>query len=584
MPEYFSPGVYVEEIDNAPRTVEGVGTSTAGFVGMAERGPVGGAPTLVTNYRSFLRQFGGALSEYTHGEYRYLAGSVEQFFANGGTRCYIARVIPEDALASSKKMGILSITAADPGKWGNRIQVSLKSVTKRKMQLTKKDGDTVYTAKSVEGFREGDIVTFNGEYNRIAMIYDNQVTFEAKFKGNPVDEALIPKTVINLVTFDMTVRYNERVENFFDVTLNPAAKSFIGNKLSGSTLIKAEISEVKERNEKNEKGEQIAVISNPVEAILGKGVTEGTFILEGGSDGSISKVTAGTFIGDGDGPNGRTGIQAFLENDTINLLAVPGVAIPEVQLAMITHCENLKNRFAVLDMPRDMKKVEELLEYRSVFESTYAAIYHPWIQVFDRSANKPDYLPPSGAVLGVYARTDQTRGVHKAPANEAIACTGLSVNYTKDEQDLLNPASVNLIRNIPGEGIRVWGARTVSSNSSFRYVNVRRLFIYVMESIKASTNWVVFEPNDNTLWQRVDLTISAFLEGMWRTGMLAGGSPGEAYFVEIGPGTTMTMDDIRAGRLICNIGIAPSRPAEFVIFRLMQHTSDAGEGGGEAEE
>ena len=183
--------------------------------------------------------------------------------------------------------------------------------------------------------------------------------------------------------------------------------------------------------------------------------------------------------------------------------------------------------------------------------------------------------------MGVYSRTDIARGVHKAPANETVFCTGLAVNYTKNEQDLLNPEGINLIRNIPGEGIRVWGARTASSNTSFRYVNVRRLFIFVMESIKASTNWVVFEPNDNTLWQRVDLTISAFLEGMWRNGMLAGATPAEAFFVEIGPGVTMTMEDIRAGRLICNIGIAPSRPAEFVIFRLMQHTSDeTGEGGG----
>ncbi len=581
MPDYFSPGVYVEEIDNAPRSVEGVGTSTAGFIGMAERGPVGGAPTLVTNFKSFIRQFGAPLSEFTHGEYRYLSGSVEQFFVNGGTRCYISRVVPDDATVASKQMGILKLSAANPGKWGNRIQVTLRSITKRKMQLTKKDGDTTYTAKTVEGFREGDVVVFNGEYNRITMIYDNQVTFETKFKGNPVDEALIPKAFIQLVTFDMSVRYNDQIENYFDLTLNPGIRSYAATRLNQSSLVKAEFGAVKEAKAKDEKGEAQAVIANPVESILGKGVTEGTFTLDGGADGSISKVNAGTFIGEDDGPNGRTGLQSFLENDIVNILAAPGITIPEVQMAMISQCENLKNRFAVLDMPYDMTKVEELVEFRSIYESTYAAIYHPWIQVFDRSSKKNDFMPPSGAVLGVYSRTDQTRGVHKAPANEVVYCTGLSVNYTKSEQDLLNPEGINLIRNIPGEGIMVWGARTVSSNTSFRYVNVRRLFIYVMESIKASTNWVVFEPNDNTLWQRVDLTISAFLEGMWRSGMLAGASPAEAYFVEIGPGVTMTMEDIRAGRLICNIGIAPSRPAEFVIFRLMQHTSDeTGEGGG----
>ena len=174
--------------------------------------------------------------------------------------------------------------------------------------------------------------------------------------------------------------------------------------------------------------------------------------------------------------------------------------------------------------------------------------------------------------MGVYSRTDMTRGVHKAPANETVACTGLKVHYTKAEQDLVNPEGVNLLRAIPGQGIRIWGARTASSNSSFRYVNVRRLFIFVEESIKANTNWVVFEPNDTTLWSRVSISLTSFLEGLWREGMLVGASAAEAFFVNIGP-DTMTPDDIQNGKLICEIGIAPSRPAEFVIFRVSQNTA-----------
>ena len=303
-------------------------------------------------------------------------------------------------------------------------------------------------------------------------------------------------------------------------------------------------------------------------------------MLEGGSDGSIGKVNAGTFIGKDDGPNGRTGIQAFQENETVAMIAIPGVTIPEVIAALVGHCESLRSRFAVIDMPLEKTKPNDLIQYRGMIDSTYAAMYHPWIQVFDRGSNTSAYIPPSGAVMGVYARTDINRGVHKAPANEVIFCSGLSTNYTKDEQDILNPEGVNLIRAIPGQGIRIWGARTASSNSAFKYVNVRRLFIYVEESIKANTNWVVFEPNDAVLWQRVSLTISSFLDSMWRTGMLAGSSPQEAYFVEIGP-ATMSRDDIMNGRLICNIGIAPSRPAEFVIFRVTQHTAEAGGGGEE---
>lgn len=587
MAEYFSPGVYVEEYDNSPRSVEGVGTSTAGFVGLAEKGPTKGAPLLVTNFKNFQKLFGGFLSEYTHGEYRYLANSVEQFFANGGTRCYVSRVAPEDAVAASKKMGILTVSAANEGKWGNRIQISLKTVIKRKMQLLEKIGDTVYKAKSVDGFREGDVVEFNGEYNRIAMIYDEQVTFETKFKGNVVDTEVIPKNVVRLVTFDAQVRFNDEIENYFDITLNNTSPAYIEAKLAKSNIIKVSAKSVKDTIiEKGDKEKPpVKEIGNPVEQILGKGMLEGTFTLAGGSDGSISKVKAGTFIGTDDGPEGRTGIQSFLENDNVNIMAVPGVTIPEVIVALVAHCENTKSRFAVIDMPRDDYKTEDLINYRGIIDSTYAAMYHPWIQVFDRSSNKADFVPPSGAVMGVYSRTDIARGVHKAPANEVVFCSGLKVNYTKDEQDVLNPEGINLIRSIPGEGIRIWGARTASTNTAFKYVNIRRLFIFVMESIKASTNWVVFEPNDNTLWQRVSLTITSFLDGLWRTGMLSGGSPGEAYFVEIGP-STMTLDDIRNGRLICNIGIAPSRPAEFVIFRLTQHTSETGggEGGTETEE
>ena len=163
MAEYLSPGVYVEEYDSSPRAIEGVGTSTAGFVGMAVKGPTIGAPSLVTSFADFLRQFGGYLSEYTHGEYRYLAYSVEQFFANGGTRCYVARVVPEDATVASAEQGILKLTAANEGRWGNRIRVTLASANRRKMQLVAQEEDNVYTAKSVVGFGEGDLVVMSIE-------------------------------------------------------------------------------------------------------------------------------------------------------------------------------------------------------------------------------------------------------------------------------------------------------------------------------------------------------------------------------------------------------------------------------------
>ncbi len=569
MAQYFSPGVYVEENDVSQRVIDGVGTSIAGFIGLAEKGKTQGAPVRITSYRDFVKEFGNPLSEYGYGEYRYLAPSVENFFANGGGVCYVARVVPEDAQAAILKKGILTVEAVNVGKWGNKIQISFNSVTKRKMQIVGANGDA-YIAKSVDGFREGDVVVVGNEYNRIKSIFDNSVMFDKPFETDVVDPAIVPSTVLYLAEMEIIVRYGNEQEKYAGMTLNMASPNYISYRMAKSEIVKIEV-------KSND------TIQNPVEAILGSGITSGMLTMDGGKDGSIAKVTAGTFIGEDMGPGKRTGIASFVENDVVSIMAVPGVTIPEVIVALVGHCENLKSRMAVLDMPKDATKVNELLEYREMIDSTYAAMYHPWIQVFDRSANKVDYIPPSGAVMGIYARTDANRGVHKAPANETVFCSGLKTEYTKAEQDVLNPAGVNLLRLIPGQGIRIWGARTASSNSSFRYVNVRRLFIYVEESIKASTNWVVFEPNDVTLWQRVSLTVGSFLDSMWRSGMLAGNTASEAYFVEIGP-ATMSQDDIISGRLICNIGIAPSRPAEFVVFRVSQFTAEAGEETGVAEE
>lgn len=560
MAEYLSPGVYVEEYDDSPRSIEGVSTSTAGFVGMAVRGATKGAPSLITSFAGFLREFGGYLSAFTHGSYRYLAGSVEQFFANGGTRCYVARVAAPGACAAAADRGILHVSAANEGIWGNRIQIHIASDTRKKIQLLEKTGENAYRAKNVDGLLEGDIVLFGTAYNRIVSIYDNVITFEESFAEEPVDTGLVPRKLLYLVGTEMQVRYETETETYTGLSFNVESPDYIVNRLQKSELVRVSV-------------EPMDKLGNPVAQIFGTDQVSGDLVLAGGSDGNMNAVNAGTFIGEDNGPGNRSGIQAFVENDHVSMLAVPGITIPDVVVSLVAHCENLGSRFAVLDMPQEYTRTKELLEYREMIDSTYAAMYHPWIQCFDRSTQKSGFFPPSGAVMGVYARTDVSRGVHKAPANETVMCSDLSVNYNKGEQDILNPAGVNLIRKLPGQGIRVWGARTAGSNSAFKYVNVRRLFIYVEESIKANTNWVVFEPNDTTLWTRVRITISSFLDTLWRSGMLAGATPEDSYFVEIGT-STMTTDDIKNGRLICNIGIAPSRPAEFVIFRVTQFTAE----------
>lgn len=559
MAEYLSSGVYVEAFDDSPGVIEGVETSTAGFVGMAERGTVG-TPVLVTDYADFVQKYGGCLSEFTHGPYRYLAGSVEQFFANGGTRCYISRVVPKDALAARAQAGILSISAADEGAYGNGIVLHLEPSAKKKIRLKEKISDFVYTAESAVGFEEGCIVKCGGQYNRIVSIRDCQITFAQPFTEEVTDAGRMPEKLLYMPEMLIHVRYNEEEEVYEDVNLNPSSKNYIATRLQKSALIKI-------------KAEPFTGIQEPVQAIVGD--TAEAIVLSGGSDGTMGMVDEETFIGEYNGPGRRTGIRAFEENNSVNILAVPGITIPKVIIALIAHCEDTKNRFAVIDMPLQMSNVRELTHFREMVDSTYAAMYHPWLQVYDRSGQKPGYFPPSGAVMGVYARTDVSRGVHKALANEAVACTGLSVQFTKVDQDILNPVGVNLIRSIPGNGIRIWGARTAGSNPTFKYVNIRRLCIYVEESIKANISWAVFEPNGQLLWSRVGVFISNFLGTIWRKGMLVGSSQEESYFVEVGP-ATMTQDDIRSGRLICNIGIAPSRPAEFIIFRVMQHTSEAG--------
>ena len=564
MAEYLSPGVYVEEYDSSPRAIEGIGTSTAGFIGMTVKGPTIGAPSLVTSFADFQRQFGGYLSEYSHGEYRYLPASVEQFFANGGTRCFISRVVPENAAVATAKAGILSLRAANEGKWGNRILVSFTTANKRKLQLIRKEGERVYVAKSVAGFAEGDLVEFAGELNRIEGIFENTITFAGEFGGDPVDPALVPKTLVYSVEMDVTVRYEGEVETYAGVNLQPNSSNNLAARLAESKLVAVEALEINDD------------VVNPVSAILGEGKLAGSLAFAGGSDGTMDAVNAGVYIGIDNGPGKRTGIQSFVENNVASIIAVPGVTIPEVVVSLVSHCEREQNRFAILDVPMNLVKTGDVLEYRSMIDSSYAAMYHPWLQVYDPVTKKPGFVPPSGSVAGVFSRTDVSRGVHKAPANETIICTGLSTNYTTGEQDILNPAGVNLIRALPGQGVRVWGARTASSDSNFKYVNVRRLFIYVEQSIRNATNWVVFEPNNSSLWARVQTTVASFLENMFRAGMLSGETPSEAFFVDIGP-NTMSRDDILNGRLICQIGIAPRRPAEFVIFRVTQYTSEAGQ-------
>ncbi|GII84236.1 hypothetical protein Ssi03_22260 [Sphaerisporangium siamense] len=303
--------------------------------------------------------------------------------------------------------------------------------------------------------------------------------------------------------------------------------------------------------------------------------TGGWLTLADGSD-SYDTLTVADFVGEDGGSGLRTGIAALEDIDEVAVCAVPGVWSGTVQSALITHCELLKDRFAILD-PQDGLDIEGIQAFREPFDTKYAALYHPWLVTRDPSSDLDVEVPPSGHLAGIYARVDVERGVHKAPANVVIRgvrlTDGIAQDVTKRHQDLLNPKGINALRFFPGLGHRVWGARTLSSDPSWKYVNVRRLFLFLEESIDEGTQWVVFEPNDEALWALVRQTVTNFLTTVWRSGALAGTTAEEAFFVACDR-STMTEDDLRNGRLVCVIGVAPVFPAEFVIFRIQQKTRE----------
>jgi phage tail sheath protein FI len=248
-----------------------------------------------------------------------------------------------------------------------------------------------------------------------------------------------------------------------------------------------------------------------------------------------------------------------------------------VQLAMIAHCELMADRVAILDPPPGLN-AQQIKEWRvdtAGYDSKYATLYWPRLKVMDPSKGKAIFVPPSGHMAGVWARNDDTRGVHKAPANEVVrGLTKFEININKPRQDVLNPDGINALRFFEGRGNRVWGARTMSSDPEWKYVNVRRLFIFIEHSIDKSTQFAVFEPNNPKLWANIRQTVEDFLLVLWRDGALLGDKPEQAFFVRCDR-TTMTQNDIDNGGLICLIGVAPTKPAEFVIFRIGQFTADA---------
>ena len=503
MPQYLSPGVYVEEVEAGSRPIEGVGTAVAAFVGLAARGPFN-EPTLVTNWNQFVQTYG----DFNEGS--YLAHSVYGYFLNGGGACYVVRIGGGNGPTPNAK-GELPLG---------------------------RDKGLPYRVSAIESGAAG-----------------NDVLVEVQEASEPTDD-----------NFKLVVSRAGKVEEVFDnVTTKRGKQNVVTVVKNQSRLI------------------QLEEVSG---ATALEPVAQAKVTLAGGSAAVPVRLSGEDYVGSAADRTGFAGLEAV---DNVTMLAVPDLmaaynqgaidmeTVKAVQLAMIAHCELMADRVAILDPPPNMnaQQIREWRRDKAGYDSKYATLYWPWVKVFDPMQGRGLEVPPCGHMAGIWARSDDTRGVHKAPANEVVrGAIDLELLITKGEHDQLNPEGINCIRAFSGRGIRVWGARTLSSDPAWRYLNVRRLFNFIEESILEGTQWVVFEPNDMALWERVKRTINAFLVRVWRDGALFGATPQEAFYVKC-DSETNPAEVIDAGQLVVEVGIAPVKPAEFVIFRIAQFSGGA---------
>jgi hypothetical protein len=528
-----------------------------------------------------------------------MAHAARAYFLNGGKRLYVSRVYDAgtihttDGTASYVVPGPQPIIwrARWPGAFGNVwVQVALQRSRNVAYEIT----PGVVQARRVRQGSVVEVVSAAGAALPLVTANLRAVSVAADgfqtFYDSSGTLAAAPGTtdVIQLVEVNVSVVVDgERTDFYPELAFHPSQTRYIGRIL--------------DRNDPADENAVVWLDWDPERATeplrLGAAVSLAASLaggrLTGGHDGTLiapdgAHGLQGRKADPDDTSLKSTGLEALGDIDDIAIVAAPDAATlaspDDVLLAtgyLIAHAEELRYRIAVVDGPPE-SSMNEIREFRGKFDSKYAALYHPWIITLDpleRAAQgappRKISLPPSGFVCGIYARTDIERGVHKAPANEIVrGLTEFEININKARQDVLNPEGINALRFFPGRGSRVWGARTMSSDPEWKYVNVRRLFIYLEHSIDKATQWAVFEPNGDRLWNNIRRTIEDFLLVQWKNGALLGEKPEKAFFVRCDR-TTMTQNDLDNGRMICLIGVSPVKPAEFVIFRIGQWTGDA---------
>ena len=645
MPEFLAPGVYVEETPFRGKSIEGVSTTTTGFIGPCRYGPVTEPSEVITSLAEFERRYaGGAKLEFseTGGVLdaakpldNFLWHGVRAFFEEGGKRLHVARVFrplagkyppdfrrrmdlkhdPSDPLwadghASAAFGGVL-FRSRYPGKAGNLIVRVTASAGPNILgsKSEPKEGDIVLVMRGTSPATTGDLRIAN--YDAVKQEWrfrgggSNRLLSELDLKVRPEpDEG----DSIHVLTLSVQVQSEDRKHNLgiwsglsFDPKLDhtdgrhsafalfresPATISEARNlplvltAPGGTDAIDTLLAMFPDLLTVTDEHRRGLGSNNTLARKLAAGVQE-EFPLLGGNDGI--RPGAGEYQGTESAERSfRTGLKQFEVLEDISIVAAPGSTADykhyfneanSIFDHLIAHATLMRYRIAILDCPPG-QSVAGVRKVRAKLESAYAAFYYPWVTVLDPVTRRKLDLPPSGFVAGIYVRNDMSRGVHKAPANEIVnLAIGLEQTLNKEQQDVLNPEGINCFRFFEGRGFRLWGARTISSDPEWKYVNLRRYFAYLERSIDKGTHWAVFEPNGDALWASIRRAIESFLLNEFQSGALLGAKPAQAYFVRCDR-STITQDDLDNGRLIVLIGVAPLKPAEFVIFRIGQWTAD----------
>jgi uncharacterized protein len=645
MPEYLAPGVYVEEVSFRQKTIEGVSTSTAGFIGPTRFGPIFCEPELITSFTDFERVYGGIdqleFEDVTSGPMdNHLAHAVRGFFEEGGRRVYIARTFAFPSEVSPDQFDTYGravwpaagaspedflLRARCPGDAGNFTVTFVFKLGENILRTEPVDpsdsSPTAPTHQILRGAQTWDTVWAEGASSPpgspggAAELYWVDRYFEEdtgrwSFRlrnDNPTNDPpvgavdLDSLSRVRVLTVNVLVSplgrfgfeqswegltfhpdHRQSLSNVFDPEPeNPSAYSRVPLTFSSALTHGAAIAGALLNQHNTLDG--TLIIDNLTDPDATDASRTFRVRLSAGNDGN--RPGPGEYEGE-ERPDGtKSGLLAFEDIEEISIVAAPGSTFgletdayrsdaQTITRLLIAHAELMRYRVAVLDSG-DGQTLTNVRAFRAGIDTTRAALYYPWIQIFDPLTERDIFLPPSGFVAGVYARTDIDRGVHKAPANEVLRlATGFELLLNKGQQDILNPEGVNCLRWFEGRGFRVWGARTASSDPEWKYLNVRRYFAYLERSVEKGTQWAVFEPNGQELWSNVRSTVEDFLFNEFSSGRLLGSKPEEAYFVRCDR-TTMTQNDLDNGRMVCLVGVAPLRPAEFVIFRIGQKTADS---------